>query len=328
MKRYFRVLAAALLASVCGLAGISALAQAQSFPTRTVTLVVPYAPGGLPDTVARVVGQKLGDKWGQAVVVENKPGGNGVVAAQYLATKPADGYTMLVTDGSMFSINQFIYKSLPYDPQNDFIFISLTARAPLFLAVHPTLPVSNLTEFVALVKSKPGQLSYGSSGIGSIHHLTFESIKAALGIDLLHVPFKGTGQSVPAVVADQVSAVWSAFPSIAGFVKEGKLKLISVNSGKRSSLAPDVATVAETSIPGFDFAPTIGFSGPAGISPALANKISADVAEVLRDPAFKERLYVLGIDGVGGGPAEYAAQVITDRARFEKAVKLAGAKAD
>lgn len=328
MKRYFRVLAAALLASVCGLAGVSAFAQAQSFPTRTVTLVVPYAPGGLPDTVARVVGQKLGDKWGQAVVVENKPGGNGVVAAQYLATKPADGYTMLVTDGSMFSINQFIYKSLPYDPQNDFIFISLTARAPLFLAVHPTLPVSNLTEFVALVKSKPGQLSYGSSGIGSIHHLTFESIKAALGIDLLHVPFKGTGQSVPAVVADQVSAVWSAFPSIAGFVKEGKLKLISVNSGKRSSLAPDVATVAETSIPGFDFAPTIGFSGPAGISPALANKISADVAEVLRDPAFKERLYVLGIDGVGGGPAEYAAQVITDRARFEKAVKLAGAKAD
>lgn len=328
MKRYFRVLAAALLASVCGLAGVSAFAQAQSFPTRTVTLVVPYAPGGLPDTVARVVGQKLGDKWGQAVVVENKPGGNGVVAAQYLATKPADGYTMLVTDGSMFSINQFIYKSLPYDPQNDFIFISLTARAPLFLAVHPTLPVSNLTEFVALVKSKPGQLSYGSSGIGSIHHLTFESIKAALGIDLLHVPFKGTGQSVPAVVADQVSAVWSAFPSIAGFVKEGKLKLISVNSGKRSSLAPDVATVAETSIPGFDFAPTIGFSGPAGISPALANKISADVAEVLRDPAFKERLYVLGIDGVGGGPAEYAAQVISDRARFEKAVKLAGAKAD
>jgi len=328
MKRYFRVLAAALLASVCGLAGVSAFAQAQSFPTRTVTLVVPYAPGGLPDTVARVVGQKLGDKWGQAVVVENKPGGNGVVAAQYLATKPADGYTMLVTDGSMFSINPFIYKSLPYDPQNDFIFISLTARAPLFLAVHPTLPVSNLTEFVALVKSKPGKLSYGSSGIGSIHHLTFESIKAALGIDLLHVPFKGTGQSVPAVVADQVSAVWSAFPSIAGFVKEGKLKLISVNSGKRSSLAPDVATVAETSIPGFDFAPTIGFSGPAGISPALANKISADVAEVLRDPAFKERLYVLGIDGVGGGPAEYAAQVITDRARFEKAVKLAGAKAD
>lgn len=326
MRGYLRVLAVALLPWVCGLAGVCA--KAQPFPTKAVTLIVPYAPGGLPDTVARVVGQKLSDKWGQAVIIENKPGGNGVVAAQYLAAKPADGYTMLVTDGSMFSINQFIYKSLPYDPQNDFTFISLTARAPLFLAVHPTLPAANLTEFVALVKSKPGQLSYGSSGIGSIHHLTFESIKAALGIDLLHVPYKGTGQSVPAVVANQVSAVWSAIPSIAGFVKEGKLKLISVNSEKRSALAPDVATVAETSIPGFDFAPTIGFSGPAGIPPALAAKISADVAEILREPALKERLNVLGIDGVGGGPAEYSAQVIADRARFEKAVKLAGAKAD
>jgi tripartite-type tricarboxylate transporter receptor subunit TctC len=323
MKGYFRALAMALLA-----VATSALAQAPAFPSKTVTLVVPYAPGGLPDTVARVVGQKLGDKWGQAVVVENKPGGNGVVAAQYLATKAADGYTMLVTDGSMFSINPFIYKSLPYDPQKDFTFISLTARAPLVLAVHPSLPASNFTEFVQLVKSKPGQFSYGSSGIGSIHHLTTESIKAALGIDLLHVPFKGTGQSVPAVVSNQVSAVFSAMPSIGGFVKEGKLKLLAVNSEHRSSLAPDLATIAETSIPGFDFAPTIGFSGPAGMNAALAQKISADVSDVLRDPALKERLHVLGIDAVGGTPQDYSNQVVADRARYEKAVKVAGAKAD
>jgi tripartite-type tricarboxylate transporter receptor subunit TctC len=321
-----RVPAAALLASICVVFGSGA--HAQAFPSKAVTLVVPYAPGGLPDTVARVVGQKLSDKWGQPVVVENKPGGNGVVAAQYLSTKPADGYTLLVTDGSMFSINQFIYKSLPYDPQKDFTFISLTARAPLFLAVHPSFPPNNFPEFVQLVRAQPGKYSYGSSGIGSIHHLTFESIKAALGIDLLHVPFKGTGQSVPAVVSDQVSAVWSAIPSIGGFVKEGKLKLIAVNSEKRSSLAPDIATVAETSIPGFDFAPTIGFTGPAGVPTAVVGRISADVAEVLRDPALKERLHVLGIDAVGGGPQEYSAQVAADRVRFEKAVKLAGAKAD
>ncbi len=326
MKRIHRAAAVSLLA----LAASAALAQAQApaFPLKTVTLVVPYAPGGLPDTVARVVGQKLGDKWGHAVVVENKPGGNGVVSAQYLATKPADGYTLLVTDGSMFSINPFIYKSLPYDPQKDFTFISLAARAPLFLAVHPSLPAANFTEFVQLVKAKPAQYTYGSSGIGSIHHLTFESIKAALGIELLHVPFKGTGQSVPAVVSDQVTAVWSAIPSIAGFVKEGKLKLIAVNSEKRSALAPEIATVAETTIPGFDFAPTIGFSAPAGMPAALAAKISADVAEVLRDPALKERLQILGIDAVGGSPQDYAAQVLADRARYEKAVKLAGAKAD
>lgn len=323
MKRRFIVVVAAFACAM-----LAGPAFAQGYPNRPVTLIVPYAPGGLPDTVARVIGQKLGEKWGQAVVIENKPGGNGVVAAQALAAKPADGYTLMVTDGSMFAINPFIYAKLPYDPQKDFTFISLTARAPLFLAVHPSVPVSNFQEWIALVKSKPGQLSYGSSGIGSIHHLTVESIKSSLGIDILHVPYKGTGQSVPAVVAGQVSAVFSAFPSLAGFAKEGKLKLIAVNSEKRSSLAPDIATIAETSIPDFDFAPTIGFSGPAGLPREVVAKVSADVAEVLKDPAMAERLHVLGIDPVGGDSQAYVAQVAADRVRFEKAVKLAGARAE
>lgn len=322
------LLVAAAAAFATLLAGAMAAHAQPAFPTRTVTLVVPYAPGGLPDTVGRVLGQKLADKWGQPVVVENKPGGNGVVAAQYLASRPNDGYTLMVTDGTMFAVNPFIYKSLPYDPQKDFTFINLTARAPLFLAVHPSLPAENFSEFVALVKAKPGQFSYGSSGIGSIHHLTTESIKAALGLDLLHVPFKGTGQSVPAVVSNHVAAVFSAYPSLAGFVKEGKLKLIAVNSAKRSSLAPGVATIAETHIAGFDFAPTIGVSGATGIPAAITQKVSADLNEVLGDPAMKERLQVLGIDAVGGGPEEYAAQIRADRERFEKAVRVAGAKAD
>ncbi|MEO5677276.1 MAG: tripartite tricarboxylate transporter substrate binding protein [Usitatibacter sp.] len=317
-----------LVAAAAAIALASSIACAQPFPSKTVTLVVPYAPGGLPDTVARVVGQKLSDKWGQAVVVENKPGGNGVVAAQYLSTKPADGYTLLVTDATMFTVNPFIYPNLPYDPVKDFTPISFTARAPLFLAVPPSTPASNFTEFLQMVKANPGKLSYGSSGIGSIHHLTFESIKAALGMDILHVPFKGTGQSIPALVSGQITAVWSAMPSIAGFVKEGKLKLISVNSEKRSKLAPNIATIAESHIPGFDFAPTIGFSGPAGVPAAIATKVAADVADVLRDAALAERLTVLGIDPVGEGPREYAAQLATDRARMEKAVKVAGAKVD
>src|SRR4051812_48646429 len=204
------------------------LAAAQSFPQRTVTLVVPYAAGGLPDTVARVVGQKLSERWGQAVIVENKPGGNGVVSAQYLSTKAPDGYTLQVTDGTMFSVNPWIYKSLPYDPAKDFTFISQAARAPLFLAVHPSLPAKTFDEFVKLVKATPGKYTYGSSGIGSIHHLTTESMKAALGLDLLHVPFKGTGQSVPAVVSDQVTAGFSALPSLIRFVKEGQPKLSAV----------------------------------------------------------------------------------------------------
>lgn len=323
MVRFFR------LAAALALAPLLALAEgAPDYPSRTVTIVVPYSPGGLPDTVARVVGQKLSERWGQPVVVENRPGSNGVVAATYLATKAPDGYTLLVTDGSMFSINPFIYRKLPYDAMKDFTFISLTARAPLFLAVHPSMPVSTFDEFVKLVKANPGKYSYGSSGVGSIHHLTTEAMKAALGLDLLHVPFKGTGQSIPALVGNQVTAAFSAMPSLAGFVKQGKLKLLAVNSAKRSPLAPDLPTIAELAIPGFDFAPTIGFSGPAGIPPAIAAKIGADVAAVVRDPALKDHMDKLGIEPEGLGPAEYREQVTRERERFEKAVKAAGAKVD
>ena len=317
------------LAAALAFVPLLALAQgASDYPSRSVTLVVPYSPGGLPDTVARVVGQKLSERWGQPVVVENRPGSNGVVAAAYLATKAPDGYTLLVTDGSMFSINPFIYSKLPYDPMKDFTFISLTARAPLFLAVHPSMPASTFEEFVKLVKANPGKYSYGSSGVGSIHHLTTEAMKAALGLDLLHVPFKGTGQSIPALVGNQVTAAFSAMPSLAGFVKQGKLKLLAVNSAKRSPLAPDLPTIAELAIPGFDFAPTIGFSGPAGIPPAIAAKIGADVAAVVHDPALKDHMDKLGIEPEGLGPAEYREQVTRERERFEKAVKAAGAKVD
>jgi tripartite-type tricarboxylate transporter receptor subunit TctC len=318
-----------IAAAACALvAATSAWSQVTTFPTRAVSLIVPYAPGGLPDTVARVVGQRLGEKWGQPVVIENKPGGNGIVAAEYLANKPADGYTLLFTDNTMFTVNPWIYPKLPYDPAKGFTFISLTASAPLFLAVLPSIPANNFTEFVAHVKSKPGQLPYGSAGVGSIHQLTMESVKASLGIDILHVPYKGCGQAVPALVGGQVVAVFCAYPSLAGFAKEGKVKLLAVNSIKRSSLAPDIATIAETSIPGFDFAPKVGFSGPPGMAPALAQKIAADVAEVLKEPAMIERLRVQGVDPIGGGPDAYASLLNDERARMQSAVKLAGAKAD
>ena len=326
MKRRSVVVAAAAL--VAGWVAATALAQAPAYPSHAITVIVPYAPGGLPDTVARVVGQKLSDKWGQPVVIENKPGGNGVVAAQALAARAADGYTLMITDGTMFSVNQFVYAKLSYDPVKDFSFICLIARAPLFLAVAPSVPAANFGEFVAMAKAKPAYYTYGSSGIGSIHHLTMEAIKHALGIDLLHVPFKGTGQSIPALVSGQVTAVWSAMPSISGFVKEGKLKLIAVNSEKRSALAPEIATVAETSIPGFDYAPNIGISGPANLSPAIVAKIAADMIDALKDPALAERLKILGIDAVGGGPQEYMALLAADRVRFEKVIKIAGVKAE
>jgi tripartite-type tricarboxylate transporter receptor subunit TctC len=318
MKR--RHVLAALLAAL-----LPGLAAAQAYPVKTVTMVVPYAPGGLPDTVARVVSQKLGERWGQPVVVENRPGGNGGVAAQYVITKPADGYILMVCDLATFSINPLIYRTLPY-AEKDFTFVSLTARAPLFLAVPASSPASTFPQFIAMAKASPGKYSYGSSGIGSIMQLVMESVKSTLGVDVLHVPFKGTGQSVPAAVSEQVSLVVSAYPSLAGFAKENKLKLIAVTTAKRSALAPEVTPIAESEIPGFDLAPYIGLAGPAGVPPAVVDKIAGDVAAVLKDPATVERLRVVGIDPIGGGPREFDAALKADKEKFEKVVKAAGLK--
>jgi tripartite-type tricarboxylate transporter receptor subunit TctC len=302
-----------------------ALAAANDYPNHTVTLIVPYAPGGLPDTIGRVVGQRLAEKWGQPVVVENRPGSNGVVAAVYLKTKTPDGYMLMVTDLATFSINPFLYKSPGYT-EKDFTFVSLTARAPLFLALNPSIPATTFPQFVALAKATPGKYSYGSSGVGSIMQLVMESVKSSLGIDVLHVPYKGTGQSVPAAVANQVSLVVSAYPSLQGFAKDGKLRLIAVTTAGRSPLAPDVSSIAESEIPGFDLAPWIGITGPAGIPAAVVDKIAHDVAEVVKEPAMVERLKVLGIDPSGGGPREFAAALAVDRGRVEKIVKQAGIK--
>jgi len=311
-------LAAFVLAVVAGFT-----AAAADFPDHTVTLVVPYAPGGLPDTIGRVVGQRLSEKWGQPVVVENRPGSNGVVAAVYMKTKAPDGYTLMVTDLASFSINPYLYKSLPYE-EKDFTFVSLTARAPLFLALNPSIPAASFPQFVALAKANPGKYSYGSSGVGSIMQLVMESVKSSLGIDVLHVPYKGTGQSVPAAVANQVSLVVSAYPSLQGFAKDGKLRLIAVTTAQRSPLAPNVSAIAESEIPGFDLAPWIGLTGPAGMPPAIVNKIAADVSQVVKEPAIQEKLQVLGIDPNGGGPREFAAALAVDKAKVDKVVKQAG----
>jgi tripartite-type tricarboxylate transporter receptor subunit TctC len=313
-------------ACIVAVTSVHAQSPVARYPERPVRIVVGYSPGGLPDTVARVVAQRLGEKWGQQVIVENRPGANTVVAADVVVKSPPDGYTLMVTDSSTVAINPFIYQKLSYDPVRDLAPISLTARAPLFLAAHPSVPAGTVQEFVALAKAKPGGLSYGSSGIGSTHHLCMESMKASLGMDVVHVPYKGTGQSVPALIGGQVAVLYSAYPSLAGYVKQGQLKLLAVNSEKRSALAPDVPTVAETLIPGFDFAPTIGVLGPGGMSPELVAKISADVAEVVKAPATVEHFNKIGIEAVGGSAADYAALLRADTERYARAVKAAGLK--
>ncbi len=315
---------AAFFAGLC----LPMMAQSQAtYPNRAIKLVVPYSAGGLPDTVARIFAQRLQDRLGQSVVVDNKPGANGVVAASTLASSPADGYTFLVTDGSMFSINPAIYKNLSYDYKRDFVPVSLAARAPLYLAVHPKTGVNTLQEFVALARAKPGTLNYGSSGIGSSHHLTMEAMKAALGIDVTHVPFKGSSQSVPALIGGQVDVAFSALPSLSGFVKGGKVKLLATNGAKRSIHEPDVPAIAEM-VPGFDFAVVVGMLAAAGTPQAAIDRMAAEMEKVAKMPDTIQVLANAGVDAVGAGPAEYGKTILDENERLAKAIKAAGIKQD
>ena len=324
--RRFILLGAAL--AMAGSFNLPATVLAQAaYPNRPIKFVVPYSPGGLPDTVARIYAQRLGDRLGQSVVVDNRPGANGVVAAQALATAPKDGYTFLVTDGSMFSINPALYKNLGYDYKRDFLPVSLAARAPLYLAVNAKVPVNSLQEFIALAKAKPGTLNYGSSGIGSTHHLTMEAMKSALGLQLTHVPFKGTGQSVPALIGGQVDVLFSALPSLAGFVKAGQVKLLATNAAQRSRQEPNVPAIAEI-IPGFDFAPIIGVLAATGTPASAIDRISAEMAQVAKMPEVIETLTKAGIDPIGSGPADYNKAILGENERLAKAIAGAGIKAE
>ena len=321
-----RALLGACVALSLGWLPLTASAQG-AYPNKPIKFVVPYSAGGFPDTVARIFAQRLTERLGQSVVVDNKPGANGVVAAQALASSPKDGYTFLVTDGSMFSINPAIYKNLGYDYKRDFMPVSLAARAPLYMAVHPKVAASSLQEFIALAKSKPGTLNYGSSGIGSTHHLTMEAMKAALGLDIIHVPFKGTGQSVPALIGGQVDVLFSALPSLAGFVKGGQVKLLATNAARRTAQEPGLPALAEL-IPGFDFAPIVGVLAATGTPASAIERISAEMAVIAKTPEVVTLLSNAGIDAIGSGPADYNRAILGENERLTKAVQLANIKSE
>ncbi len=301
---------------------IPAMSYAADYPVRPITFVVPYSPGGLPDTVARVVADGLSKSLKQSVVVENKPGANGVVAANTIKTSPADGYTFLVTDGSMISINPHIYKNLSYDPFKDFVPVSLIATSPLFLAVHSSLNITTLQQFIDLVKANPDKYSYGSSGIGSTHHLAMEALKADLGLEMTHVPYRGSSQSIPALVGNQVQFAFAALPSLKGFVEQGKVKILASNALERNELAKDIPTISEV-IPGYDFAVSVGILARVGTPDAAVQKISAAVTELSKTPEFKQSMGTLGIVAVGGDAKTYGANTREESNRYVKAIEHA-----
>ncbi len=321
MKR--RNLAALTLA----IAALPFVVSAQSFPSKPVRLIVPYAAGGLPDSVARIVAQKLTERMGQSVVIDNKPGGNGVVAFQNLMAGANDNHSFIVSDGSMLSITPLINKAATYAEGKELQAVSLMARSPLFLVAHPKTGVKNLREFVDKVRASPGAYTYGSSGIGSTHHLSMEALKAELKLDVRHIPYRGSGQSVPALLGGQVDFLFSALPSMIGFVKNNQVTLIGSNEGKRSPQAPDVASIAEL-VPGYDFSVAVGALARAGTSAEAIKRLSDDIAWAVRQPDVLEKFTAAGIDASGLGPEGYRREIERENQAMAKAGKQANLKAE
>jgi len=316
-----RYLVAALLLA----AGV---ASAQDFPNRPIKMIVPYAAGGLPDTMTRIVGVHASELLGQQIVVENRGGAGGISGSEAVAKAPADGYTLLIADVGQVAINQHIFSSLPYDPRKDFAPVTLIGTSALFLALHPSVPANNFKELVAYIKANPNKVNYGSSGVGSIHHLATEALAHALGLKIVHVPYKGTGQAVPALLGGQVAMLYSSLPSLEAQIKAGKVKMVAISTLRRSPQAPDVPTVAEMGVPGYDFAPQIGVLAPAGTPPAVVQKLSTELAKAARHPDTVKRFTELGIDAAGSTPEEYAAMIRDADKRYGEVARVAGVKAD
>jgi tripartite-type tricarboxylate transporter receptor subunit TctC len=303
--------------------------QASSdWPTRPVTIIVPFVAGGNTDMMARLAAERLSAKFGQPFVIENRGGAGGITGSEAVAKSPPDGYTLLVADVGQVAINPHIFSRLPYDPQKDFTPVSLIGTSALFLCLHPSVPANTFQELVAYIKANPGKVNYGSSGQGSIHHLATEALKAALGLNIVHVPYKGTGQAVPALLGGQVAMLYSSLPSIEAQLKAGRLKMVAVSTLKRSSEAPDVPTVAELGVPGYDFAPQIGVVAPTGTPAAILQKLSAEIAKASKHPDTVKRFTQLGIDAVGSSAQEYGAIIRAADQRYAEVVRVSGAKVE
>src|SRR5262245_9275560 len=267
-------------------------------PGLPVRLIVPYAPGGVPDTVARLLASRLQERTGQSVVVQNRAGGNGGVAASAIAAAPADGSTLLVVDTTMLSVSPLFISQLSYNPQNDFVPVAAVTRTPLFLAVNADTPIKSLQEFIDQARARPGQINYGSAGIGSTHHLTMEAMKSALNLSMTHIPYRGTSQAVPALLGNHVQVLWASYPNLKAAVESGRIRLIANNGLGRSPILPDVPPLADV-IPGFDLVSAIGIYARRGTPESVVRTIAADAIAITKAPDMAAPLAALGMEVVG-----------------------------
>jgi len=318
---------AALLLTALGAS--TAFAQgAAGYPSKSIRIVVPFSAAGTTDLLARAVGSEMQKAWGQPVVVENRPGAGGNLGSDIVAKAAPDGYTLLVGAVSPQAINVTLYPKMPYDVMRDFAHITLLAAVPNLLEVHPSVPVKTVKELIALAKSKPGQLTYASSGSGTSIHLSAELFKTMAGVDMLHIPYKGSAPAVTDLIGGQVQLMFDNLPSSIAQVKAGKLRPIAVTTLKRSPALPDVPTIAESGLPGYDASSWFGMHAPAGTPKDIISKIHGVVTKSLHTPEMMERLSTQGAQPVGNTPEEFTEFLRVEIAKWAKVVKASGARVD
>ena len=307
---------------------VSGLAKSQVFPNKPIRVLVTVPGGGSPDVLARTVAQKMSENLGQQVIVDNRPGGSGIVAANAVINSPPDGYTLIMVDTALYSILPFLSHGVSFDPIRDMAPVALVATSPIFLLVNPALNVNNVKEFVALAKGKPG-LAYASSGNGTAHHLAMELLKSLAGVDLTHVPYKGAAQAVPAVMAGDVVAAFAGLNLAQSQARAGKVKMIGIATATRSALAPEIPTIAEAGVPGFNMSISLGYLTTAKTPRDLVARLNAELMKAVNAPEVQQRLFAMGVEASAPSSPEHFAEVMRgENLQYGKLVKASGARAD
>jgi len=316
------------LFSICAIGQMSSRAEAQTYPSGPIRLIVPFPPGGTADLLGRLVGARLAEALGGTVLIENRTGAGGSAGAEVASKATGDGMTLLLGNAPTHAINQSLYKRIGYDPIKDFAPISLVATVPLVMMVHPSLPVKSVKDLIALARARPGDLNYASGGAGSTTHLSMELLKTLAKIDVAHIAYRGSGPALVAIVAGEVPLMTELIPTALPFVKSGKVRALAVTSAKRSPLLPEVPTIAETVSPGYEVASWFGVFAPAGTPAPIIVRLNAEIVKFMATPDMRDKLLGLGAEPVTNSPDDFAKFVRAELVRWSKVVQASGARAE
>ena len=313
---------------IAAIVAAAPVAWGQAWPSKPIKIVAPSTPGDAPDVIARLVADKLSIALGQQVVVENKPGAGGVVGSDAVAKAAPDGYTLIMGNAGSHGINAAVYAKLPYDIQRDFAPVSQVAIAPNVMVINPSVPANTVAEFIAYAKARPGKLSYASGGNGSSAHMSMELFKSMAGVDNEHIPYKGSSPALTDLVGGQVAVFIGNMPPTVPLVKAGKLRALAVTTKTRSALMPELPTIAEAGLPGYETVAWFGVLAPAGTPPDVVNRLSQEIGKIARSPEMREKLLAMGAEPVGGTPEEFKAVIDRDIAKWKPLAQKVGIKVD